>query len=95
MADIFLSYSNEDRECVEPLVAKLEDAGYSVWWDKHLLGGTVFSEKIETEIERSELVVVVWTRASVKSQWVADEAEIGKRHSKLLPLDSDKFRLLL
>lgn len=89
MADIFVSYSRDDRERVAPLVAQLESAGYSVWWDRQLQGGTVYSEKIETEIASSDLVVVVWSRASIKSQWVADEANLGQREDKLLPVSLD------
>lgn len=86
MADIFVSYSREDRARVEPLVAQLEGAGYSVWWDRQIQGGTVFSQKIEREIQTSDLVIVVWSEASLKSQWVTDEAEIGKQQNKLLPI---------
>ena len=89
MANIFISYASEDCDRVEPLVALLEGAGYSVWWDKHLQGGTVYSKKIEAEIQKAELVVVIWTQASARSQWVADEAEIGRRQSKLLPVALD------
>lgn len=86
MADIFVSYSSEDRARVEPIVAQLESAGFSVWWDRQLQGGTVFSRKIETEIEIAQLVIVVWSQASLNSQWVADEAEIGRQQNKLLPV---------
>ena len=33
MADIFISYSRDDRPRVEPLAEALVSAGYSVWWD--------------------------------------------------------------
>lgn len=86
MADIFVSYSREDRARVEPMVAELESTGFSVWWDRQLQGGTVFSQKIEAEIQTARLVIVVWSETSLKSQWVADEAEIGRQQNKLLPV---------
>jgi hypothetical protein len=33
MADIFISYSSEDRDQARILAAFLEAEGYSVWWD--------------------------------------------------------------
>lgn len=39
MSDIFLSYSRDDRDAVEPLAEALAREGYSVWWDRNLTGG--------------------------------------------------------
>ncbi len=86
MADIFVSYSRVDRDRVRLIVSQFESAGFSVWWDRDLQGGAVFARKIEAEIHDSKIVVVVWTRTSVTSQWVADEAELGHRHAKLFPV---------
>jgi adenylate cyclase len=91
MADIFVSYSRVDRDRVEHIVAQFESAHFSVWWDKDLQGGAVFSKKIEAEIQISKIVVVLWTRASITSQWVADEAALGQRHAKLLPVLLDNI----
>ncbi|QTR48612.1 toll/interleukin-1 receptor domain-containing protein [Candidatus Thiothrix anitrata] len=33
MHDIFLSYSTKDRDRLKPLVAALEQRGWSVFWD--------------------------------------------------------------
>jgi len=89
VADIFISYSSEDFERVGPLAAALEASGLSVWWDRNLHGGAVFSQEIETEVDKAALVLVVWTHGAINSQWVADEAELGRRGGKLLPLRLD------
>lgn len=39
MADIFLSYSSDDRGRVRPIVAALERRDWSVWWDREILPG--------------------------------------------------------
>ena len=33
MADIFISYSQKDRDVATALAAALEARGYTVWWD--------------------------------------------------------------
>lgn len=89
MADIFLSYSSEDFERVKALAASLETSGLTVWWDRNLPGGVRYSEVIEDEIAAAKKVLVVWTTNSVKSQWVADEADIGRNQNKLIPVMLD------
>jgi adenylate cyclase len=89
LADIFISYASVDQARVEPLVGHLESAGYSVWWDRQLAGGAVYARKIESEILNASVVLVVWSHDSLASQWVADEAEIGRQNNKLLPIRID------
>lgn len=89
MADIFISYSSEDRTKVQGIVAVLTAAGLTVWSDHDLAGGSVFSEEIEKELKAAKIVLAVWTAASLKSRWVADEAEIGRDSGKLIPITLD------
>jgi hypothetical protein len=86
MPEVFLSYAREDRELVERLAARLEAAGYRVWWDRHLAGGAAFAREIEQRIEGALAVVVVWTEAATKSHWVQEEASAGRDAGKLIPL---------
>jgi hypothetical protein len=60
LADIFVSYSSDDRERVQVLIEQLQTAGFSTWWaDPELRGGTLFSKEIEAEIEKAGVVVAV------------------------------------
>ena len=77
MADIFVSYSRDDREQVAKLARALEGRGWSVWWDPHLQAGDQFDRLIEAEITKSRCVLVVWSRSSVNSDWVRAEASTG------------------
>ena len=45
MADIFVSYASEDRDRILLLVEALESQGWSVWWDRELITGTVNTSK--------------------------------------------------
>lgn len=92
MSEIFISYARSDHERVEQLVHALHSAGYSAWLDSDLAGGVEYSREIEARIQACKAVVVVWSAASVESNWVADEAEIGRDAGKLVPLVIDGTR---
>ena len=36
MADVFVSYSRENRDRVGQISGGLEQGGYSLWWDERL-----------------------------------------------------------
>jgi len=84
MADIFISYAHVDRDKVERIAAALEAAGHSVWWDRNILSGAEFSKDIQKALEEARVAVVCWSRASVESNWVKDEANFAIREGKLL-----------
>ncbi|MBU0656760.1 MAG: SUMF1/EgtB/PvdO family nonheme iron enzyme [Gammaproteobacteria bacterium] len=90
MHDIFLSYSTQDRERLQPLFQALERQGWSVFWDHRTIDiGEHWSKKINRAIRTSKCVVVVWSKASVDSEWVLEEANIGKQRNVLLPIQID------
>lgn len=89
MADVFISYSREDRELVESLAESLQTEGFSVWWDRDIGGGTEFARAIERELSAAKTVVVAWSTASIGSHWVRDEADYAREENKLLPLSLD------
>lgn len=89
MADIFISYARPDREKIASLSAALEQAGWSVWWDRHIDGGSAFARAIETELDASKVVVVAWSQAALQSDWVKDEAATARDQGKLVPVSLD------
>ena len=84
--DIFISYSQRNREIAAQLVAVLETLNYTVWWDSELNAGEVFSKEIEQQITAARHVVVLWSEASVQSTWVISEATLAHEQHKLLPV---------
>lgn len=86
---VFLSYARDDRARVTPLVAALREAGVDVWWDDHIEGGQAFAAAIEAALVRSEAVIVVWSAASVRSDWVRDEAGRGRDRACLVAISLD------
>lgn len=92
MTDLFVSYASEDLQRVRPLVAAFEDQGWSVWWDRELVAGPSFDEKIEEALDAARCVVVVWSSNSLKSRWVKAEATEGLERKALVPLLIDDIR---
>ena len=86
MADIFISYSKKDIEQVRLLDAYLQAAGYTVWWDKELFAGEVFTDTIDRQLELARAVIVLWTENSVRSTFVHAEALKAQFHEKLVPV---------
>ncbi|HXQ10815.1 MAG TPA: AAA family ATPase [Caulobacteraceae bacterium] len=92
MADVFVSYSSQDRERVIPLVEAIEQRGWSVWWDRKIDAGTTFDREIETAIDEAKCIVVVWSENSVASDWVRSEAHEGLTRGILAPVAIDAVR---
>ena len=89
MADVFVSYSRNDKARVVPLVAAVEACGWSVWWDPHIAPGQEFDQLIDAELAIAGSVLVVWTRDSVSSRWVRGEAREAADRGILVPVRFD------
>lgn len=86
---VFLSYTRADRDRALPVIALLERHGFKVWWDGLLEGGQTFLPTTEAALESADCVVVLWSRLSVDSHWVRDEAQRGRERGCLIPLGLD------
>ena len=71
----------------------LEKEGWSVWWDPKLRAGERFNDVIEKVLKESKCVVVMWSKRSVKSVYVKDEATYALNRNKLVPVMIEKVEL--
>ena len=92
MASVFLSYAREDVAKAEALAKALERGGHEVWWDRHIYSGSEFYGEIEAALKRADAVVVMWSKTSVGSAWVRDEAAEGRDTDRLVPVVLDDSR---
>ncbi|MDX2156456.1 MAG: toll/interleukin-1 receptor domain-containing protein [Hyphomicrobiaceae bacterium] len=88
-----LSYAHADRDVVLALRSRLIGDGYAVWWDGDIPPGESYRSFIAARIREAGATVVVWSVASVASEFVADEAELARILGRLLPVHVDGFDL--
>jgi hypothetical protein len=84
--DIFLSHAKEDRQTAQMLADALAQRKWFVWWDKDIPPGRTFDTVIEAAIGSAKCVVVMWSAASVSSNWVKEEADEGTKRGILVPV---------
>ncbi|MEM9531438.1 MAG: TIR domain-containing protein [Pseudomonadota bacterium] len=89
MSDLFISYARGDHERARRLAVAMEDAGYSVWWDRELLSGDDFSAQIEQALNAADAVIVCWSVEAAQSRWVRDEASVAADSGKLISVSLD------
>ena len=86
---LFISYSHEDKSVAKPVAEALSQRGYDVFWDAKIPTGMTFDTYIYHELEGSNAVIVLWSKHSVDSDYVKEEAEYAKNNSVLVPLTID------
>lgn len=92
VAKVFLSYDRSDGAIAQALAGALEKAGHSVWWDRHITGGAQYSKEIERALADCDAVVVLWSSASIESEWVRDEAAEGRDRGALVPVLIERIK---
>ena len=76
MTQVFVSYSRHDEERARPVLDALARSGFRV---SHAQDppGMSFADAIAQKIERADCVVVVWSRAAARSEWVQREVHLA------------------
>jgi uncharacterized membrane protein YhaH (DUF805 family) len=85
MADVFISYAREDYARAEQVARGLQAMGLDPFWDTEIPPGQTWADYIEGKLTACKAVVVLWSEHSTKSQWVREEARMGRDKSKLIP----------
>jgi hypothetical protein len=89
LADVFVSYSRKDLARSEAIASFLRREHVSVAIDRDFLQvGDAYRDSIAAELKRAKVVIVLWSRDSVESEFVRDEASRA-RHTVLLQLVID------
>ena len=90
---IFISYSHEDKPIAKLVAEALRELGYEVFWDVKIPTGTTFDTYIYKELKGSNAVIVLWSKYSIHSDYVKEEADYAKTKSILVPLNVDGTHL--
>jgi hypothetical protein len=83
MSGVFLSYSRTDRVLAEQVVRALRSIGVDVWWDQDM-PGVDWQQELERQVTELSALVVIWTPASINSEYVRDEARLALSRHKLV-----------
>ena len=89
MADVFLSYAREDRDKADHIARMLESEGFDVFWDNEIPPGSSWADFIESKLRSAKAMIVLWSESSTTSQWVREEARLGRDAGKLIPAALD------
>ncbi len=89
MADVFLSYAREDAARAQQVAQGLEQAGFDVFWDNEIPPGATWADHIEQKLAQCKALIVLWSETSTKSQWVREEARVGRDMGVLIPVMID------
>jgi hypothetical protein len=63
-----------------------------VWWDRRIIAGQTFDQVIEHELETAKCVVVLWSKDSIVSEWVRNEAAAAAERGVLVPALIDNVK---
>jgi hypothetical protein len=83
MANIFVSYSKQDRVLALKLASWLEAQGWTTWRDKTVVADGIRDENV-TELNQARAVIVLWSAASVGSPHILHETIAARDAKKLL-----------
>jgi adenylate cyclase len=88
-ADVFISYSREDKERVLELAGRLRAAGVSVWIDQGGIdGATLWGEEIVNALDQAKVLLLAVSSAAARSHNVAKEVVlVSERKGHILPVD--------
>ena len=93
MADIFLAYSRSNWKKADKFRDAFKKIGFSVFVDIDTPTGERWREHIENQLNACSVLVVLWSKSSVKSDYVKEEADVAKDHGKLVPVMVTKCEL--
>ena len=82
---VFISYAGEDKDQADRVCAFLEDRGIRCWIaPRDIPPGDQYGEAIVEAIERSRLMVLMFSAAANASQFVTSEAELAMSHNRMI-----------
>jgi hypothetical protein len=85
MSDVLISYAREDLHTARRMANALEMQGWSVFWDRTIPAGKTWRDVIGAALDQCGCVVVLWSKHSISSRWVIEEAEHGLKKGLLAP----------
>jgi TIR domain len=84
---IFISYSHKDEEKVRQIAEAIRfRTDYDLWRDNQIRAGEVYNFVIGRALADAKAVIVFWSKQSVQSESVVDEADRARLANKIIPV---------
>ena len=90
MSEIFISYARPDEPQSKRIADALRSEGYCVWRDDELPAHRPYADVIQERLSSAGAVVVLWSAAAAKSQWVRAEADAARTLGTLVQASLDQ-----
>ena len=74
---IFVSYAHKNKDKVYPIIKRLHEMGYRLWYDEGIEAGDKWFKVISDHLRRSACMLLFWSPEAEKSQWVGKEILIA------------------
>ena len=75
---IFVSYSHKDNDTVWPIINKMINDGYRVWYDNGINPGTEWDEFIATKIKNCDYFIALLSESYIASDNCKDELNYAR-----------------
>ena len=75
---IFVSYAHADEDMVYPIITRLHEMGYHLWWDAGIGGGDDWAETIGQHLYDAAVMLLFLTPKSIASDFVLDEIHFAR-----------------
>jgi tetratricopeptide (TPR) repeat protein len=72
--DAFISHASKDADLASQIEELLEEDGLQVWLDNSEIRlGIMLREELQSAIQNSRVLILLWSEAAARSRWVAAE----------------------
>lgn len=91
---LFVSYSHRDTNLVYPILDRLFDCKYRIWYDESCENGNDFRDELRSRIEAAEAVILFVSEASMASPFCGMEIIVARENGKkLFPIFLDDVEI--
>jgi hypothetical protein len=91
---VFISFKSEEREAARLLKEALEKAGFPIFWAPEIQTGKDWHVELDRAVTMAGCVVVLWSKASMASDWVRHEASQAMARGVYLPARLEPMEIL-
>lgn len=91
---LFISYSHQDNQQVEPIIRRLQGMGYRVWYDTGITIGGRWPDIIAEHVMKSSCVVAFLSRNAIASDYCQEEIFFAlEEHRPIIPVYLEELEL--